>query len=148
MNNIRVYENLKMQAMEYANKGQATNATYTMKLARYVGALKELDFSRVTSHKNGHMNMGDIVEVVMCEYLGITKEDDLHEIKSIVVNAPNELTNASVKVVYIFYMKQNLEGVYKVNAKEVLNKKITKEVFKSLNLEKVATLQEVKRALK
>ena len=148
MNNKVVYGHLKNLAVWYAEKGEDTNASYVMKLARYVGALREMDFTKVTKNNNGHMNLGDIVEKIVLEYLGLESEDNEHEVKAIVVNTPNILKNKSVNTAYIFYMKQKYEGLYRVNAQDILGVRLTKDNFLKLKREKVATLEEVKKALK
>jgi hypothetical protein len=80
-----------------------------------------------------HINLGYILESLLLNALNLYKEDYNHEIKSLVNNTPNVLTNTNVNVVYVIIVKASRKGVYKYNAKDLLNKRLTLSVLNSID---------------
>lgn len=145
VNKNQVINNLKTMIKEESNitkKKQVNNFLRVVKKSN-------LDNYIVRVSSNGYYNIGDIGECLMLQYLGIDKEDNNHEIKTMVKNSPNILVNDNVKVVYLLILSQDSKkdkvknGLYKVNAEEVLNIKITKSLLNTLNLEKIANFKEL-----
>lgn len=93
----------------------------------------------------GFINLGFIGEALALNYFKLKKEDELHEIKSIINNPAHILENANVQVVYILVINQKLQGLYRVNASLVYNIRLSIEYLKGLGCEfiKVCNLKEL-----
>lgn len=126
-----------------------TNTTKKKQLKRLAWLINKCNLNNyiVRVSDKGNYNIGDIVECITLHFAELEKETLNFEIKSLVINYPNVLSNEEVKTVYIVVLTQDRKkdkldnGVYKIDANQVLNKTITKGLFNSLNgLEKVCNL--------
>lgn len=70
--------------------------------------------------KNG-VNVGLIVETLVLKYLGLKCEDKQHEIKSLVLNTANILTNKETETIYIFIISKYFNGLYKLENAQQIN---------------------------
>lgn len=100
-----------------------------------------------TRTQHGHVNIGFICERIALNYFNLTKEDDMHEIKSIVNNSAHVLDNEHVKVVYILIINQKIKGLYKVNACFIYGIKLSVKYLTSLKSDfiKVCNLHDLVR---
>ena len=86
----------------------------------------------------------------MLDYLGLTREDKDHEVKTLCCNYPNLLVNPNIETVYILIMNNNpyyKNGLYRCDAKDIYKKNLSKKVLRSLKLEKIANLKELESPL-
>jgi hypothetical protein len=105
-----------------------------------------IEYFEASITKNKHYNIGDIGEKIVLSFLGLTKEDKDHEIKTLCCNYPNLLTNPTIKTVYILIVNNNpyyKNGLYRCDAKHIYKKDLSKKVLRNLKLEKIANLKEL-----
>lgn len=98
--------------------------------------------------KNG-VNVGLIVETLVLKYLGLKCEDKQHEIKSLVLNTANILTNKETETIYIFIISKYFNGLYKLdNAQQVNGLRIGINEIRALKnqLVKVCELKDIVKA--
>ena len=103
-------------------------------------------YEEISITKNKHYNIGDIGEKIVLSYLGLTREDEDHEVKTLCCNYPNLLVNPDIKTVYILIVNNNpyyKNGLYRCDAKSIYKKDISKKVLRSLELEKIANFKEL-----
>lgn len=131
------------------NIDNETNTTKKKQLKRLARLINKCNLNNyiVRVSDKGNYNIGDIVECITLHFAELEKETLNFEIKSLVINYPNVLSNEEVKTVYIVVLTQDRKkdkldnGLYKIDASQVLNKTITKGLFNSLNgLKKVCNL--------
>lgn len=105
-----------------------------------------IEYFEVSITKNKHYNIGDIGEKIVLDYLGLTREDEDHEVKTLCCNYPNLLTNSNIETVYILIVNNNpyyKNGLYRCDAKHIYKKDLSKKVLRSLELEKIANFKEL-----
>lgn len=104
-----------------------------------------LDEYNTTLTPKGFINLGFIGEALALNYFNLKREDEMHEIKSIINNPAHILENESVQVVYILVINQKLQGLYRVNASLVYNIRLSIEYLKGLGCEfvKICNLKEL-----
>lgn len=98
--------------------------------------------------KNG-VNVGLIVETLVLKYLGLKCEDKQHEIKSLVLNTANILTNKETETIYIFIISKYFNGLYKLdNAQQVNGLRIGINEIRALKnqLVKVCEINDIVKA--
>lgn len=98
--------------------------------------------------KNG-INVGLIVETLVLKYLGLKCEDKQHEIKSLVLNTANILTNKETETIYIFIISKYFNGLYQLkNAQQVNGVRIGINEVRALKNElvKVCELNDIVKA--
>lgn len=96
-----------------------------------------------TIKQNDHINLGYVFERIALNYFNLSQEDNDHEIKSLIVNGWNILTNKDVTTVYIVACVNSSKlknGFYKVNADLIRNKRIGLKEFVQLPKEYVCSL--------
>lgn len=130
------------------NIDNETNTTKKKQLQAFKRLVNNCNIEcyEVNTTKNKHYNIGNIGEKIVLDYLGLTREDDNHEVKTLCCNYPNLLTNPNIKTVYILIVNNNpyhKNGLYKCNAKDIYKKNLSKKVLRSLKLEKIANLKEL-----
>ena len=106
----------------------------------------DIEYYEVSITKNKHYNIGNIGEKIVLHYLGLTKEDKDHEVKTLCCNYPNLLVNPEIKTVYILIVNNNpyyKNGLYRCDAKHIYKKDLSKKVLRNLELEKIANLKEL-----
>lgn len=113
-------------------KQDKERATRTFEVIELINKCNCNAFTIQRDNKN-HINIGYILESLLLNALNLHKEDYNHEIKSLVNNTPNILTNPNVKYVYVVIVKASRKGVYKYNAKDLLNKRLTLSVLNNIN---------------
>jgi hypothetical protein len=105
-----------------------------------------IEYFEVNITKNKHHNIGNIGEKIVLDYLGLTREDKDHEIKTLCCNYPNLLVNPNIETVYILIVNNNpyyKNGLYRCDAKHIYKKNLSKKVLRDLKLEKIANLKEL-----
>lgn len=130
---------------------EETNTTKKKQVNNFLKLVKKSNLNNyiIRVSKNGYYNLGDIGECLTLQYLGLEREDNNHEIKTMVKNSPNILINDNVKVVYILLLSQDSKkdkiknGLYRLNAEEVLNIKINKGLLNTLKLERLCSISRV-----
>ena len=123
---------LEKQARTYLASGTKQDkerALKTFEIARIVDRCTCNAFKIQYDNKN-HINIGFILESATLNALGLSKPDNMHAIASLVNNTPNILINDNIKYVYVVIVKSSLKGVFKYNAKDLKNKRLT---LKALN---------------
>lgn len=106
----------------------------------------DIEYYEVSITKNKHYNIGDIGEKIVLSFLGLTREDKDHEVKTLCCNYPNLLVNPNIETVYILIANNNpyyKNGLYKCNAKDIYKKDLSKKVLRNLELEKIANFKEL-----
>ncbi len=127
---------------------QENNITKKKQLQAFKRLVKScnVEYYEVSTTKNKHYNIGDIGEKIVLSFLGLTKEDQDHEVKTLCCNYPNLLTNPNIKTVYILIVNNNpyyKNGLYRCDAKSIYKKDLSKKVLRDLKLEKIASLREL-----
>lgn len=115
----------KMQVIEMlsymqANEKNTTKRNNLIKLRDIVRRCNVETYKNITNTKNG-INIGNVMEVLVLKFYGLECETDNIEVKSLVNNRANELTNASVKNVIFAVFSASLSGLYQYNASDILN---------------------------
>lgn len=116
----------KMQVIEMLtymqlNEKNTTKKNNLIKLRDIVKRCNIETYNNITNTKNG-INIGNIVEVLVLKFYGVECETDNIEIKSLVNNRANELTNANVKNVIFAVFSASLSGLYQYNGTDILNR--------------------------
>lgn len=105
-----------------------------------------IEYFEVSITKNRHYNIGDIGEKIVLDYLGLTREDKDHEVKTLCCNYPNLLVNPNIETVYILIVNNNpyyKNGLYRCDAKDIYKKDLSQKVLRNLELEKIANFEEL-----
>ena len=135
-----VIQYLKKMVIHYSNENDTTRATKTKQVLSLVKRCKIEDFKNVSISKNG-VNIGNIMENIALAYFGLNEENEMHEIKSLILNRANILKNENTKVVYFVIMSKYKNGLYKLeNAQSILNVSVGIKELRALKLEKVCEL--------
>ena len=131
---------LKNMIIHYSNENDLTRATKTKQVLSLVKRGKIEDFKNVSVSKNG-VKIGNIMENIALAYFGLNEEDEMHEIKSLVLNRANILKNENTKIVYFVIMSKYKNGLYKLeNAQSILNVSVGIKELRALKLEKICEL--------
>ena len=102
----------------YNNMQDTTRCNKCKTLKRLVNKSNIQEYNTSVS-KNG-VNVGLIIEALVLNYLGLKCEDKQHEIKSLILNTANILTNKETETIYIFIISKYFNGLYKLeNAQQV-----------------------------
>lgn len=127
---------------------EETNTTKKKQLRAFKKLVNSCNIEcyEVSITKNKHYNIGNIGEKIVLDFLGLTKEDENHEVKTLCCNYPNLLVNPNIKTVYILIVNNNpyyKNGLYRCDAKDIYKKDISKKILRNLELEKIANLKEL-----
>lgn len=125
---IQLLEKQARQYMARGTKQDKERAKKTLEVAEIVSRCTCNAFT-IQHDSERHINIGYILESALLNVFGLIKEDNLHEVKSLVNNTPNILKNKNVKYVYIVIVKSSRKGVFKYNASDLLNKRLTLKVL-------------------
>ena len=129
---IQAHHESKQETTKASNIGMLVDLVTNSSIKNYY----------TTKSLSGYINIGFICEILMLNYLHIEKEDNMHEIKSLVNNTPHVLTNEHVKIVYILVINQKSHGIYQVNASEILGLRLTYKNIQALKtLKKIGGLE-------
>lgn len=102
----------------YNNMQDTTRCNKCKVLKRLVNKSNIQEYNTSVS-KNG-VNVGLIIEALVLNYLGLKCEDKQHEVKSLILNTANILTNKETETIYIFIISKYFNGLYKLeNAQQV-----------------------------
>ena len=131
----------------YNNMQDTTRCNKCKTLKRLVKKSNIQEYNTSVS-KNG-VNVGLIVETLVLNYLGLKCEDKQHEIKSLVLNTANILTNKETETIYIFIISKYFNGLYKLeNAQQVNGLRIGINEIRALKnqLVKVCEINDIVKA--
>lgn len=136
----------------YGNEARK-NATYVERLTTLKRIISKQMANEKTLYsvynKQGHINLGLLIEGLALDYLGLEREDENHEVKSFVLNSWNTLTNDSVEWVYVVVVGNSRKienGFYKVSANDIKGKRGNLEVLRNAeSLERVCSLSQLVR---
>ena len=118
MNKQQVIKHINDMIAYYSNMQDTTRCNKCKTLKRLVNKSTIQEYNTSVS-KNG-VNVGLIIETLVLKYLGLEREDKQHEIKSLVLNTANILTNKETETIYIFIISKYFNGLYKLeNAQQV-----------------------------
>ena len=126
---IRLLEEQARTYLASGTKQDRERANKTLEIAKIVDRCTCNAFTIQHDNKK-HINIGYILESALINALGLIKPDEMHAVASLVNNTPNILTNDRIKYVYVIIVKSSLKGVFKYNAKDLKNKRLT---LKALN---------------
>lgn len=104
----------------YYNNMQDTTRCNKCKILKRLVNKSNIQEYNTSISKNG-VNVGLIVETLVLKYLGIKCEDKQHEIKSLVLNTANILTNKETETIYIFIISKYFNGLYKLDNAQQIN---------------------------
>lgn len=126
---------LRKQANYYFASGTKQDKERAMRTLEVIEILENCKCNafHIQRDNKHHINIGYVLESALLNVLNLQKENYYNEIKSLVNNTPNVLINTNVKVVYVIIVKASKKGVYKYNASDLLNKRLTLSVLNSLN---------------
>ena len=126
---------LERQAKYYLANGTKQDKERAMRTYEVIELLERCKCNNyhIQRDNKNHINLGYILESALLDTMSLLKEDETHEIKSLVNNTPNVLKNENVKVVYVVIVKASKKGVYKYDAKDVYNKRLTLNVLNELD---------------
>lgn len=104
----------------YYNNMQDTTRCNKCKILKRLINKSNIQEYNTSISKNG-VNVGLIVETLVLKYLGLKCEDKQHEIKSLVLNTANILTNKETETIYIFIISKYFNGLYKLENAQQIN---------------------------
>jgi len=132
----------------YYNNMQDTTRCNKCKILKRLINKSNIQEYNTSVSKNG-VNVGLIVETLVLKYLGLKCEDKQHEIKSLVLNTANILTNKETETIYIFIISKYFNGLYKLeNAQQVNGLRIGINEIRALKnqLVKVCEINDIVKA--
>jgi hypothetical protein len=143
MDKKEVLKNIDLMILHYTNMQDITRVNKLKTFKRLINKSPINEYNASIS-KNGHINMGNIGEKIVLNYLGLEVEDYQHEVKTYILNQAHEIENKNIEVVYFLIMSKYKNGLYKMeNAQQIANKKIGVKEFRTLPLEKVCELYDL-----
>lgn len=127
------------------------NNTKAQILNNFIKLVKDcniLEYYNIKTNDNlKGLNLGDIGENIVLRFFNLKRENEMHEVKTFIIDTPNILIDKSVKVVYILMVFNELNGLFQVNAKDIYNKRLSKkllnELLKNNKMVKVASLKQL-----
>lgn len=132
----------------YYNNMQDTTRCNKCKILKRLVNKSNIQEYNTSISKNG-VNVGLIVETLVLKYLGLKCEDKQHEIKSLVLNTANILTNKETETIYIFIISKYFNGLYKLdNAQQVNGVRVGINEIRALKnqLVKVCEINDIVKA--
>ena len=144
MNKQEVIDNLNNLIKYYNGKNETTRKERIKTIKRLVTKSNIQEYNNVILSQNNNINIGLIIETLVLNKLGLKSENDTHEIKSLVCNRWNILTNKNVKCVYIYVLGAKLQGLYKLDKPNLIfNKSIGFKELQDLPLEKIGGIESI-----
>ena len=144
MNKQEVINNLNNMIKYYDSKNETSRKERIKQVKRLVTKSSIQEYNSVILSQNNNVNIGLIIETLVLNKLGLKSEDDNHEIKSLVCNRWNVLTNKNVKCVYIYVLSAKMQGLYKLDKPNlILNKSIGFKELQTLPLEKIGGIESI-----
>ena len=144
MNKQEVINNLDNMIKYYNNKNETSRKERIKQVKRLVTKSNIQEYNSVILSQNNNVNIGLIIETLVLNKLGLKSEDENHEIKSLVSNRWNVLTNKNVKCVYIYVLSAKMQGLYKLDKPNLIfNKSIGFKELQTLPLEKIGGIESI-----
>lgn len=144
MNKQEIINNLDNMIKYYNSKNETTRKERIKQVKRLVTKSNIQEYNNMILSQNNNVNIGLIIETLVLNKLGLKSEDDNHEIKSLVCNRWNVLTNKNVKCVYIYVLSAKMQGLYKLDKPNLIfNKSIGFKELQALPLEKIGGIESI-----
>ena len=144
MNKKEVINNLDSMIKYYNSKNETSRKERIKQVKRLVTKSNIQEYNNMILSQNNNVNIGLIIETLVLHKLGLKSEDDNHEIKSLVCNRWNVLTNKNVKCVYIYVLSAKMQGLYKLDKPNLIfNKSIGFKELQTLPLEKIGGIESI-----
>ena len=144
MNKKEVINNLDSMIKYYNSKNETSRKERIKQVKRLVTKSNIQEYNNIILSQNNNVNIGLIIETLVLHKLGLKSEDDNHEIKSLVCNRWNVLTNKNVKCVYIYVLSAKMQGLYKLDKPNLIfNKSIGFKELQTLPLEKIGGIESI-----
>ena len=144
MNKQEIINNLDNMIKYYNSKNETTRKERIKQVKRLVTKSNIQEYNNMIISQNNNVNIGLIIETLVLNKLGLKSEDDNHEIKSLVCNRWNVLTNKNVKCVYIYVLSAKMQGLYKLDKPNLIfNKSIGFKELQALPLEKIGGIESI-----
>ena len=144
MNKQEIINNLDNMIKYYNSKNEISRKERIKQVKRLVTKSNIQEYNNMILSQNNNVNIGLIIETLVLHKLGLKSEDDNHEIKSLVCNRWNVLTNKNVKCVYIYVLSAKMQGLYKLDKPNLIfNKSIGFKELQTLPLEKIGGIESI-----
>lgn len=144
MNKQEVLNNLDNMIKYYNSKNETSRKERIKTIKRLITKSNIQEYNNIILSQNNNINIGLIIETLVLNKLGLKSEDDDHEIKSLVCNRWNVLTNKNVKCVYIYVLSAKMQGLYKLDKPNLIfNKSIGFKELQTLPLEKIGGIESI-----
>ena len=144
MNKQEVINNLDNMIKYYNSKNETSRKERIKQVKRLVTKSNIQEYNNMILSQNNNVNIRLIIEALVLNKLGLKSEDDNHEIKSLVCNRWNVLTNKNVKCVYIYVLSAKMQGLYKLDKPNLIfNKSIGFKELQRLPLEKIGGIESI-----
>lgn len=144
MNKQEVLNNLDNMIKYYNSKNETSRKERIKQVKRLVIKSNIQEYNNMILSQNNNVNIGLIIETLVLHKLGLKSEDDNHEIKSLICNRWNVLTNKNVKCVYIYVLSAKMQGLYKLDKPNLIfNKSIGFKELQRLPLEKIGGIESI-----
>lgn len=144
MNKQEVLNNLDNMIKYYNSKNETSRKERIKQVKRLVIKSNIQEYNNMILSQNNNVNIGLIIETLVLNKLGLKSEDDNHEIKSLICNRWNVLTNKNVKCVYIYVLSAKMQGLYKLDKPNLIfNKSIGFKELQRLPLEKIGGIESI-----
>ena len=144
MTKQEVINNLDSMIKYYNSKNETSRKERIKQVKRLVTKSNIQEYNNIILSQNNNVNIGLIIETLVLHKLGLKSEDDNHEIKSLICNRWNVLTNKNVKCVYIYVLSAKMQGLYKLDKPNLIfNKSIGFKELQTLPLEKIGGIESI-----
>lgn len=144
MNKQEIISNLNNLIKYYDVKNETTRKERIKTIKRLVVKSSIEEYNNMILSQNNNVNVGLIIETLVLNKLGLKCEDETHEIKSLVCNRWNVLTNKNVKCVYIYVLSAKMQGLYRLDKPNlILNKSIGFKELQILPLKKIGGIESI-----
>lgn len=107
------------------NKDERYKGRLGNELADLIEGIDLMYYNNIKKGTKTSLNYGDIVENMLLYVKDLECENEKFEIKSLIKSTANILINNNTKWVYVLVLKAENKGIFKVNAEEVRNKRLT-----------------------
>ena len=129
----------KMQALEK----NTTKKNNILKVYDIVKRCNIATYKNITDTSKG-VNLGNVLEVLVLRFYGLEVENNSLEVKSLVNNRANELTNANVQNVVFAVFSGTMQGLYSFKGSDICGRgRLGLKDLQKLESEKVATFSQM-----
>ena len=144
MNKQEVINNLDNMIKYYDSKNETSRKERIKQVKRLVTKSNIQEYNNIILSQSSYVYIGLMIETLVLNKLGLKSEDDNHEIKSLICNRWNVLTNKNVKCVYIYVLSAKMQGLYKLDKPNLIfNKSIGFKELQTLPLEKIGGIESI-----